>query len=121
SKEYRLTALGDAVVSERPARGIRVSTAGHGDVQLFFDQEYGLIVKAERRVIDLRTRQPQREEAFYSDWKAADGLVTPTKVTILRDGYKFTEVEVQEIHFLEKLDERTFRSEEHTSELQSRF
>ena len=58
--------------------------------------------------MDLRTQQTQREEAFHSEWKVVDGLVTPTKVTVLRDGYKFSEVEVTEVHFLEKLDDKIF-------------
>ncbi len=108
NKEYRLTALGESAVSGRSAMGIRITSPGHRDVQLYFDREVGLLLKTERNVVDLRTKQLQREEALYSDWKVADGIVTPTKVTILRDGYKFSEVEVTAVRFLEKLDDDVF-------------
>lgn len=107
-KSQQLFSLGESVVSGRPARAVRVSSPGRRDVQLYFDREFGVLVKAERTVVDLRTKQAQREEAFYTDWKVADGLVTPTKVTVLRDGYKFSEVEVLEVHFFEKLDDKVF-------------
>ena len=40
-------------------------------------------------------------------WKHSASL-NLNAVTVLRDGYKFSEVEVTEVHFLEKLDEKVF-------------
>jgi hypothetical protein len=102
-KEYRLTPLGESAANGRSMAGIRVENQGHREIKLYFDQEYGVLAKMERMVLDLRTQQMICEESLYSDWKVVDGLVTPTRVTVLHDGYKFLEVEVTEIHFLEKL------------------
>jgi hypothetical protein len=102
-KDYQLTPLGESSVNGRLVRGLRVTSRGHRDVTLYFDQEFGLLAKVERTVLDVVTQREVFEESVYSDWRSVDGLVTPLRVTVLRDGYKYSEVEVTEIHFLEKV------------------
>jgi hypothetical protein len=106
--DNQLSYLGECTVAGRMAFGIKVAANGFRDVHLYFDKEYGLLVKAERPVLDLRTRYLLTEEAFYGNWKTVDGLVTPTKVTVFRDGKKFSEVEITQVRFLERLDGKVF-------------
>ena len=107
-RAYQLTPLGEFPVDDRPAIGIKVSTRGHRDVQLYFDKEYGLLVKTERVTLDVQTGRPVREEAYYRDWKAIDGLVTPTQVVAYRDGKRYMEAEAYDIRYLERIDDAAF-------------
>jgi len=107
-KASQLTLLGDFPIDDRAAVGVRVSTRGYRDIQLYFDKEYGLLVKTERTALNAQNGKPFREESYYKDWKAIDGLVTPTRVVVYRDDKRFMEAEAYDIRYLEKIDERVF-------------
>src|SRR5262249_7728623 len=85
-KAYQLATTGEFPVDGRTAVGVRVSAHGHRDVQLYFDKEYGLLVKTERVTLNARDGKPVKEEAYYKGWQAVDGIVTPTRVAVYHDG-----------------------------------
>lgn len=107
-RAYQLSLLGDFPIDNRPTVGIRVSTRGYRELQLYFDKELGLLVKTERLGLNPQTGKPFREEAYYKDWKAIEGIVTPTRVVVYHDGQRFMEAEAYDIRYLEKLDDRMF-------------
>jgi hypothetical protein len=107
-KAYTISSLGEGKVDDRPTLGVRVSSKGHRDVNLYFDKETSVLLKSEMRVKDEMTRMEVNQETYYSDHKEMRGLKEPMKFVIKRDGKPFMEAEVEEIKRQEKLDDSTF-------------
>jgi hypothetical protein len=109
SKDYKLSSLGDVKVGDQPAVGVRVSRDGHRDVNLFFDQAKGRLVKSEYIVKDFQAGAKEVNQAnFYSEYKEFQGTRHPTRVSIERDGKKYVDAQMTEIQLLEKLDDSMF-------------
>lgn len=116
--EYKLTPLAEIKVQNRPAVGFNVAALGHRDLKMYFDKETMLLVKVERRTIDVTARraidgveqQPKEilRETFLSDYKEIDGVKTPTKVVLLNDGQPYVNSIVSETQYLEKVDPKIF-------------
>jgi hypothetical protein len=106
--ETQAAKLPAAQIAERPALGVRLSVKGHRDVDLYFDKETALLVKAEHAVLDSPTGKMVKEERFYSKWKEVKGLKLPTHVAILRDAKKFLEAEATDVEVLERIDDKLF-------------
>lgn len=106
---FTLAVLEPVQVADRPAIGVKVSRDGHRDVELYFDQENGRLVKSKTRVKD--EQQGGREvddEAVLSDYREIEGVQVPTKIVIKRDGKRFVEAEMKDIKLVEKLDDSAF-------------
>src|SRR5262249_50881816 len=103
-KEFQLSLVGEAKVGDRPAVGVKVSHKGQKDINLYFDQEKGILLKMETRVKDMQG-QEVTQETLYSDFKDFDGIKHPTKASIKRDGNRFVEIEWTELKRLDKLDD----------------
>lgn len=106
---YQLTALGESKLDDKVLVGVRVSAKDQRDVSLFFNKETGLLAKIERRGIDPTTKKEYEEERRITDYQVIDGLPTPKKTVILRDGQKFMELEVLEVKYHEKLADSEFK------------
>lgn len=106
--QIQLSAVAETKVDGKPAAGVKVSAKGCGDVSLYFDKETGLLVKAERQAKDFNDGKPYREDSFFSGWKEINGVKTPTKVVVFRDGNKYIEQEATEVKLLDKVDEAAF-------------
>jgi hypothetical protein len=106
-KKFTLSTTGEIKVENRAALGVKVSSKGHRDVELYFDKETGLLVKVEKRVKD-DGGQEVSEESFPSEYKEVQGTKQPMKFTVNRNGKLFTEGEATEIQLFEKLDASTF-------------
>jgi len=107
-RSFELSDLGDAEVNGRPATGVRVSSRGHRDLSLYFDVESSLLVKVQRRTRDAATMKEVTEERVYSDFREIDGIQTPQKTIVYRDGKRFMVGTVRQVNFLEKVSEDTF-------------
>lgn len=107
-KMYTLSALGEAKVEGKPAVGVKVSAKGRRDVNLFFDQKTGLLVKIEHRGADPISGQEFTEERIVLEYQTQEGVPAPKKVLLNRDGKKFLEAEILEFKALEKLDDGEF-------------
>lgn len=107
-KQFTLATTGESKVGERAALGVKVSSKGHRDVDLYFDKETGLLVKTETRVKDDMTGQEVSEESFPSEYKEVQGTKQAMKFLTKRDGKKFIEGEVTKVELFEKLDAGTF-------------
>ena len=108
-KEFTLSPLGDNKVGDRPVVGIKVSHKGHRDVNLFFDKETHVLLKAEAQVKDLMAGGNEvLQETIYSNYKDVDGIKVATKLVIKRDGKEFVDGETSDVKVHEKLDDSIF-------------
>src|SRR5262249_10371748 len=107
-KGFERASLGEVIVGDKKAAGVRVSHKGHRDVDLYFDKATGLLVKSEYTVKDDQSGRELRQETFYSDHKEVSGLKVPMKVAIHRDGKIYVDVEISEIELKDKLDDAVF-------------
>jgi hypothetical protein len=105
-KKFTLATLGEIKIDKRPALGVRVSSKGHEDVNLYFDKETGLLAKSETRVKE--DGQEMTEETYFSDYKEVQGTKQAMKFTTKRDDKLYLEVEITEYKLAEKLDESVF-------------
>jgi hypothetical protein len=111
-KQFKLATLGEIKVEKRPAVGVKVSSKGHRDVELYFDKETGLLVKAETRVKDEMSGQEVAEESFPSEYKDVQGTKQAMKFVVKRNGKLFMEGEASEVKLYEKLDDSLFKKPE---------
>jgi hypothetical protein len=95
-------------VNGKPAQGVKVSAKDFRDVELYFDQATGLIVKTSRQVLDTQTMKEVTQETYLSEFKESGGLKHATKAVIHREGKKFLEVEVTEYKLLDSVDDSEF-------------
>jgi hypothetical protein len=107
-RAFTLASLGEVHVDGRPALGVRVSSQGHRDVNLYFDKETSLLVKTETRVKDDASGQEMTEEMFLTDYQDVQGTKQAVKLTIKRDGKPYLESEVSDYQLAEKLDASVF-------------
>jgi hypothetical protein len=107
-KKVELAPLGEAKVNDKPTIGVKVSTKGHKDINLYFDKETGLLAKLEHRTLDTQTQQEVGEERIMLEYQDVDGMKVAKKVLINRDGKKFIEAEVTEVKYADKIDDSEF-------------
>ncbi len=106
-KSYQLALADEIKVNERPAVGIRVGGRGRKEMRLFFDKEYGLLVRAENR-IDAGKGKEIRQHFFFGDYKDMGGFRRPSKVRAYRDGHEIMQAELVEASSLDEVDEMEF-------------
>jgi hypothetical protein len=108
-KQFKLSTLGETKVKDRPALGVRVSSDGHRDVNLYFDKEHSLLIKTESRAIASEQGGKEvNEETYLSEFKDVEGVKIPHKMLMTRDGEKYVESETNEIQAAGKLDDSVF-------------
>jgi hypothetical protein len=107
-KAYTLSPLGEAKVDGKAAIGIRVSSKGRPDVNIYFDKASGLMAKVEHRSMDPMSGKEFTEEKILSDYHDVDGLKSPKHVVVNHDGDKFMDAEEVEAKNVESLDDSVF-------------
>ena len=86
-KKYTLTPLGESKVGDNDVIGVRVSSKGHRDVNLYFDKKNYLLLKSETNAKDPMAGDKEfAQETIYSDYKEAGGIKYAAKMAIKRDG-----------------------------------
>jgi hypothetical protein len=105
---YKLAALAEKKINDRPAVGISVAHEGHKDIFLYFDKETNMLVMSERQAKDPMGGEEYKQEARYGNYKDVEGVKRPHKIDILRNGEKYVELEVTDYKILDKLDDSTF-------------
>src|SRR5262249_34125862 len=101
-KPYELAPLGETKVNSRPAVGVKVSSKGHKDVNLYFDRATGLLAKTETRALDFQTSTEVAEETIVLDYQERDGYKAPKRILTNHDGKKYLEAELLDYKFLDK-------------------
>jgi hypothetical protein len=108
-KEFTLALLADAKVGDAEAAGIKVSSKGHRDINLYFDKKTSFLIKSESKVKDLMNEGKEvAQETFYDVYKEVDGIQTPFKVAIKREGKDYVVAEMTEVKIVDKVDEKLF-------------
>jgi hypothetical protein len=106
---FTLTALGESNVENKPALGLKVSSKGHRDMNLYFDKQTALLSKASYLAYDPISSKEVRQELFFKEYKDLDGTKYPSKSLVIQDGKKFMQLEVTEYKVSEKLDSSVFK------------
>jgi hypothetical protein len=106
-KSFTLSLLGESKVKGKAAVGVKVSSKGQKDIDLYFDKADGLIVKVVRPVLDMGGGEVM-EERFLSDYKDFEGLKRPTKLVAERGGNKYLDAESVDVKFFDKIDANEF-------------
>lgn len=107
-KAYKLAPLAETKVEGKPAVGIKVSSKGHKDIELYFDKESFLLVRVVRPSYDSTAMKQVTHETIYRDFKDFDGIKQPAKATVYHDGQKQEDFEVLELKPLDKIDPNEF-------------
>lgn len=107
AKIYRFGLVDDAMVCDRPARGVRISSEKRKEVTLYFDKGTGLLVRAVRSATDMLGKEAIMEEIFMN-YKDVRGVLYPSKTLVLLNGKKSVESEVVEFLPLERFDASEF-------------
>jgi hypothetical protein len=106
-KSYQLAVLDELTVNDRPARGVQVTGRGRKELRLYFDKEFGLLVRAEFKLDDGKGKQV-RQHYFFGNFKDIAGCKRFTKVKAYRDGKEVMEAELLEAKTFDKIDEAEF-------------
>jgi len=112
-KGYDFESLGEIKVEGKPALGVRITSKGHKDINMYFNKETGLLAKMEYRSSDPMTGKEFTEERIIMAYgeKGKEGIPVAKKVVVKRDGELFLEAEVVEYKLLEKIDDSEFTKE----------
>jgi hypothetical protein len=105
-KRFSFSPLGEIKIDGRPAAGVRVSSAGRIDVNLYFDKATGLLAKTETR--SKEDGEEVTEEALVGEYKEVQGMKQATRLTIRRDGQLYMKCEVTDYRLAERLDATLF-------------
>jgi hypothetical protein len=107
-KDFKLAALPEIKVDDKPAIGLTVASKGHREVKLYFDKESSLLVKSERLVKDPDSGKESTEEVLFGNYKEFDGIKIATKYTIKAMGKTSAEMDVTDAKPSEKLEATLF-------------
>jgi hypothetical protein len=77
-------------------------------MRLYFDKEFGLLVRAENRLDAGKGKEEVRQHFFFGDYKDIGGYKRPTKMRVYRDNKQIIEAELLDAKPLEKVDETEF-------------
>jgi hypothetical protein len=108
-KAYKLESLGEIKVEDKPTLGVRVTSKGEKDVNLYFYKNSGLLAKIEYRSVNPMTETEYTEERIVVEYqeKKVDGVAVPKTVLVKHDGKQFLKAEV-DMKYLEKVDDSEF-------------
>lgn len=109
-KAYKLDSLGEIKVEDKPAVGVRVSSKGKKDINLYFYKDSGLLAKVEVRSVEPGTEKEITEERIFVEYQKEkkDGQAVPKTILVKHDGKDFLKGEVTETTFLETVDDSEF-------------
>lgn len=106
-RSYQLAVADEIKVNERPAVGVRITGRGRKEMRLYFDKQYGLLVRAENRIDDGKGKEI-RQQFFFGEFKDIGGYKRATKMRTFRDGKEIMTAEMLDAKILDKVDETEF-------------
>jgi outer membrane lipoprotein-sorting protein len=112
-KAFTIKKLPDAKVDGKEAHVVQVSRKDYPDVKLYFDAKSNLLMKGEykTKAADMKFMEVAVENKL-SDYREVDGVLTPHKMVMNRDGKVFVESEVTSLKADGKLDAKVFAQPE---------
>jgi hypothetical protein len=105
-RAFELTPLGETALGGQQLLGVRVSTRGFRDVELYFDKTTGLLARTRRRAAWKGTEFT--EERILSDYRELERIKSARKIEIILDGARFMSVDILEVRYLEAFGDSTF-------------
>lgn len=105
--QFTYTATGERAVNDHAAVGVKVSSPGHRDITLYFDNHSYLLVKSEHWLPDLTGREVFRE-SVYGDFGDVAGVKQSRSMEIFQDRKKVLEMRLVELTFPDRIDARVF-------------
>jgi hypothetical protein len=108
---FKLEALGESQVDNRPAVGVKVTHKDYTAIDLYFDKESGLLVKTIYKTAGSMGK-PLTLESMFSDYKDFQGIKQPTKIVQNLDGKPFLLGAIIDYKPQENLDPKTFAKPE---------
>lgn len=106
-KEFKVEAIGEEKVGDKPAAGIKATGPDGKELRLYFDKESGLPVKMVAKVVGFMGDEFTQETTF-NDYQEMGGIKKATKVQAKRDGEKFIDQQITEFKVLDEVDAKTF-------------
>jgi hypothetical protein len=106
SKSIRWELLKDGSVDGRPTRVLKSTQAGRPIVNLHFDRDSHLLLKA--AYAGTENLQPTSKEFVFSAHRDFEGQRLPGKVQVYQNGKKIEEWTSDSVRFLNSLDDKTF-------------
>ncbi len=107
NKDLMLSPSGEIKVDGKAAVGVKVAGKDQKDINLFFDKETGLPLKAEV-TISKSGGGDETLEFTLSDYKESNGIKHFTKVGLKQNGRAIFEAELSDLKWLDKLEARVF-------------
>jgi hypothetical protein len=107
-KQFKLATIGESEVEKETVLGVKVSSKGHRDVDLYFSKKTGLLMKSETIVKEEGSGKEVTQESFFSDYKEVQGIQQAHKFVVKRAGKLFMEGEATKIELFDKLDASLF-------------
>ena len=104
---FELSAIPATKVDRREALGVRVSSKGQEDIDLFFDKQSGLLVKSERMAMD-PDRDDVRREDFFRNYRKSGGGTRWTSVAIFEEGKKLLEMDMVSLQWVDRIPDSEF-------------
>jgi hypothetical protein len=109
SQCYKLSPLDEATIDQKDAVGMKVSTEGRPDVNLYFEKATGLPLKCTVRVKEGNKGKAISHSCIFGGYKEVDGVKVFTRIVFYRDGQRQCEMNLSEIQLQERLDESLFK------------
>jgi hypothetical protein len=107
-KDVTLSHLGEVKIDNRTAVGLKIATKDRPDVDLFFDKDTALPLRAELRVTEPGQANEVVYAFYFTDYKDVDGIKQFGKLTFKRDDKTTMEMEFSDFKFQEKLEKTLF-------------
>jgi hypothetical protein len=105
---FTLADPGNSTVQGHAVAGIKVSRAGHPDVQLYFDRDSGLLYKLSTRETGARTGEQVDREEVTRDYRDIGGMKAAMYFMVWINGKPRVEMKLSDFKCAEKLDEHLF-------------
>jgi outer membrane lipoprotein-sorting protein len=108
-KGFTLATAKGKDVNGKPTAAVKVMRDKRPPVTLYFDKASGLLVKSEVVVKDeFQKWKEVLDEAYFEDYKDANGVKVFTKLRVVRDGKPLIESTLSDQKLGEKLDPKLF-------------
>ncbi|HMF20498.1 MAG TPA: hypothetical protein VKE98_25030 [Gemmataceae bacterium] len=107
-KGITLSPLGEVQINDKATIGVRASSKGHRDINLYFDKKSHMLVKSETRTVDFQTKQEVSQEKYYSDYQEMGGVQQPRKLIIHQDGKRHITLDITSVSVVERHEDSVF-------------
>jgi hypothetical protein len=108
AKGTKLAKMGEEMVGDKPAVGVKITEADGMEFTLYFDKETGLPVKEVEKFAGAKGNDERIIETIFGDYRDFGGIKKATKIETKVNGQKQTEQEITDFKVLDKVDPNTF-------------